>query len=89
MTEATYYNISHRLSFNRIPTSESERQQELRTDERFRRRFQREHHKGYTMLEELPIDMIKGFPTSDSLHLLDLGIMKGYDIYTIYIDCLF
>lgn len=76
MTKATYYSDSKRLSFNRIPTSEMERRRELRTDENFRRRFQREHHKGYTMLEQLNIDMIKSFPTSDSLHLLDLGVMK-------------
>lgn len=77
MAEGTYYNDSHRLSFHRIPISEIERQQELRTDERFRNRFQAQHHKGDTILEQLPIDMIKGFPTSDSLHLLDLGVMKG------------
>lgn len=77
MTEGTYYNDTHRLSFHRIPITEIERQQELRTDERFRNRFQPEHHKGVSILERLPIDMINGFPTSDSLHLLDLGVMKG------------
>lgn len=35
-----------------------------------------EHHKEYTPLQELPIDMIKSFPVSDPLHLLELGIMK-------------
>lgn len=57
--------------------SEIELQQELRTDELFRSRFQPGHHKGDSILERLPIDMIKAFPTSDSLHLLDLGVMKG------------
>lgn len=47
-----------------------------RTDEGFRARIYDLHHKYYTPLVELPIDMIKDFPTSDSLHLIDLGIMK-------------
>lgn len=34
------------------------------------------HHKADSPLLELPIDIIKDFPVSDSLHLIDLGIMK-------------
>lgn len=64
------------MSFPRIAISEIERENELRTDEKFRDRFQPEHHLNYSILEKLKIDMIKGFPTSDPLHLLDLGLMK-------------
>lgn len=34
------------------------------------------HHKTNSPLLALPIDMIQDFPVGDSLHLLDLGIMK-------------
>ncbi|KAL0130398.1 hypothetical protein PUN28_002220 [Cardiocondyla obscurior] len=44
----------------------------LRTDATFRNRFDPVHHKMDTPFEKLPIDMIKSFPISDSLHLLDL-----------------
>lgn len=76
MAEATYYRSSRRMSFNRIAVTDVERERELRTDEGFRNRFQPEHHIGYSLIENLPIDMIRGFATSDSLHLLDLGVMK-------------
>lgn len=36
------------------------------------------HIKEYTILQELPIDMIKSFVVADSLHLLELGNMKKY-----------
>lgn len=49
---------------------------ELRTDTQFRDRSQIEHHRELSVLERLPIDMIKDFVTSDSLHLIDLGIVK-------------
>lgn len=49
---------------------------ELRNDSDFRTRKQVEHHKEDSLLEKLPIDMIRCFPTSDPLHLLELGIMK-------------
>lgn len=50
---------------------------ELRTDDNFRKRKQSKHHQEESSpLELLPIDMIKCFPISDLLHLLDLGIMK-------------
>lgn len=50
-----------------------------RTDGEFRARMQPIHHKEYSIMEQLPIDMIKGFPTSDPLHLFELGIMKRYE----------
>lgn len=49
---------------------------ERRTDDSFRKRADPDHHKENTLFENLKIDMIEAFPTSDSLHLLDLGIMK-------------
>jgi len=35
-----------------------------------------DHHKMNSLLEKLPIDMIKSFLIFDSLHLLDLDIIK-------------
>lgn len=60
---------------------------QLRTDHNFRfpqrgNDAETNHHKEYSILQELPIDMISSFPTSDPLHLLELGIMKTY-IYKI------
>lgn len=51
----------------------------LRTDADFRARSDSKHHKETTPLEELKIDMVQCFPTSDPLHLFELGIMKKYD----------
>ena len=52
---------------------------EKRTDHSFRSREQREHHRIITQLEveNLKLNMIYGFP-KESLHLLDLGVMKRY-----------
>lgn len=47
-----------------------------RTDDGFRRRLIPEHHREYSIIEQLPIDMIKDFVVADSLHLFHLGIMK-------------
>lgn len=47
-----------------------------RTDASFRHRHQIEHHKITSPIEILPVDMVSDFPTSDPLHLLELGIMK-------------
>lgn len=47
-----------------------------RTDDTFRSRADELHHKARSVIEELNIDMIMDFPTSDPLHLLELGIMK-------------
>lgn len=45
----------------------------VRTDISFRNRSDQDHHKMDSILENLPIDMIKDFVVADSLHLLDLG----------------
>lgn len=74
MAKGKYQN--HRMSFPWIATTDRERQNELRTDDLFRRRFQPEHHHQRSILEDIPIDMVNAFPTSDALHLFDLGIMK-------------
>ena len=48
-----------------------------RTDEDFRSKKDEEHHKLDSPLLKLNnIDMVESFPVSDSLHLIDLGIMK-------------
>lgn len=47
-----------------------------RTDASFRNRTNPGHHREYSIIEELPIDMVADFVTSDSLHLFHLGIMK-------------
>lgn len=78
MMQGEYFRSAHRMSFHRVVATEAERTTELRTDDRFRNRFQPEHHTGDSILENLPIDMVKSFVVSDSLHLLDLGLMKRY-----------
>lgn len=54
-----------------------------RTDDSFRRRWDKEHHKETSCFEEMVypdgtpmIDMVYQFPISDPLHLLDEGVMK-------------
>lgn len=76
MAQGVYCRTLRKMSFPRIAVTEDERQKELRTDTNFRNRYQPEHHHFKSVLEELPIDMVKAFPTSDALHLFDLGIMK-------------
>lgn len=49
---------------------------DLRTDSSFRQELDSDHHKETTILTQLPIDLIEDFPIADSLHLLDLGLMK-------------
>lgn len=44
-----------------------------RTDEKFRSGVYTDHCKYTTILTELPINMVEDFPTSDCLHLIDLG----------------
>lgn len=58
-------------------------QVDLRTDYNFRNPNEANeaemlHHKEYSILQQLPIDMIDCFVVSDPLHLLELGIMKKY-----------
>lgn len=64
-----YSYLSHS---NFFPLSNSRR----RTDSEFRAKSYGSHHKVDTPLLRLPIDMIADFPIGDSLHLIDLGIMK-------------
>lgn len=47
-----------------------------RTNESFRFRDQPIHHKEKSPFEDLEIDMITSFPSSDPLHLLELGVMR-------------
>lgn len=68
-TVGEYSHISHTVFF---PRADCER----RTNENFRARQYGSHHKQDSPLLLLPIDMIKDFPAGDSLHLLDLGVMK-------------
>lgn len=67
----TFFNHARRMSFPHIGTS--------RTDRSFRERLQPEHHKEYSILEELPIDMVKDIPTSDALHLLHHEMLIDVD----------
>lgn len=46
----------------------------VRTDASFRNRDDPDHHKMDSVIEKLPIDMVKDFVIVDSLHLLDLGL---------------
>lgn len=78
MIAGTFYSTVGHVSYPRIVTNDVERQRELRTNENFRNRFQREHHLATSALEMLPIDMVKTFPVSDDLHLLHLGVMKRF-----------
>lgn len=57
---------------------------EPRTDANFRQPdenidAEKLHIKEYSILQELPIDMVKSFIVADSLHLLELGNMKKYE----------
>jgi hypothetical protein len=47
-----------------------------RTDDGFRKKLYGLHHKFDSPLLQLPIDMVLDIPVADSLHLLDLGVMK-------------
>lgn len=58
--------VGRHMSFPRIDCT-------LRTNESFRNREDDDHHKFYSSIEKLPIDMVEQFPIADSLHLLDLG----------------
>lgn len=65
-----------------------------RTDDNFRNPNEKEkaeilHIKEYSILQELPIDMVKSFVVADPLHLLELGNMKKYEeFYCNGISCL-
>lgn len=76
MAEGVYFRKYSKIAFPRIAITDQEREKELRTDARFRSRYQPGHHKENSLIEKLPIDMVRDFVVSDSLHLLDLGIIK-------------
>lgn len=67
----TYHLLFKRMSFSRIPQPG-----DLRTNSEFRNGSQPMHNKQFSSLEHLPIDMILDFVTSDSLHLIDHGVIK-------------
>lgn len=46
---------------------------ERRTDASFRSKMQQRHHTGHSILEELPMDMVKHVPL-DYMHLVCLGV---------------
>lgn len=68
-TLGEYSYISHTVYFPKTGC-------DLRTDEGFRSKLYGSHHKTHSPLEDLPIDMVEDFPVGDSLHLIDLGVMK-------------
>lgn len=76
MAQGVLFRRLRKMSFPRIAASVRQRETELRTNDLFRNRFQPGHHHMRSILEDLPIDMIINFPTSDALHLFDLGICK-------------
>lgn len=85
MAEGTYFLRLRKISFPRIASSVRQRETELRTNDSFRTRFQPQHHHMRSILEDLPIDMIIHFPTSEGLHiiinrllLMWLGYIKGH-----------
>lgn len=82
MVQGEFFN---RMSFHRIAVTNDEREREMRTDERFRQRYQPEHHVQRSVLEDLPIDMVVQIPVADSLHLIDLGVMKRLEKLLHYI----
>jgi len=48
---------------------------ELRTDTSFRSKIQPQHHTGFSILEKLPVDMVRGFPY-EYMHLILLGVTR-------------
>lgn len=64
-----YSESSHTVVFPKIDCPK-------RNDTDFRSKKYGQHHKFDSPLLELPIDMVEQVPVGDSLHLIDLGIMK-------------
>lgn len=69
VTVGEYSHTSHTVVFPDTKSPE-------RTNDGFRNKIYGAHHKMDTPLLSLPIDMVTNFPVGDSLHLIDLGIMK-------------
>ncbi|CAB3245038.1 unnamed protein product [Arctia plantaginis] len=57
-----------------------------RTDQEFREKKYGNHHKKDSPLLKLPVDMTQNFPVADSLHLVDLGIMKRLFVVTVILE---
>ncbi|XP_045767783.1 uncharacterized protein LOC123869091 [Maniola jurtina] len=64
-----YSHVSHTVTFQ-------ETNSVRRNDTDFRAKKYGDHHKRDSPFLQLPIDMVEDFPVGDSLHLVDLGIMK-------------
>lgn len=43
----------------------------------FRKKLYGKHHQKDSVLLSLPIDILKTFPVADSMHFIDLGVMKS------------
>ncbi|CAH0760242.1 unnamed protein product [Diatraea saccharalis] len=69
VTVGTYSHTSHTVVFSDTRSPE-------RSNEGFRNKLYGAHHKCNSPLLSLPIDMVANFPVGDSLHLIDLKIMK-------------
>lgn len=65
----TFCNEFHRMSFPDLHAV-------LRSNDSFRNRTHPIHHKTKSPFEDLDIDMVLSFPTSDPLHLLELGVLR-------------
>lgn len=71
LVEGKFSKNAHRMFFSKFDCTS-------RTDSSFRLKLHPKHHKEYSLMEDLPMNMIQDFPTSDPLHLLELGVMKRY-----------
>lgn len=69
LVQGEYVKKYHRMSFIDLDAPR-------RSNESFRNRLQSIHHKEKSPFEDIHIDMILSFPTSDPLHLLELGVMR-------------
>lgn len=67
--EGIYYKQERHMSFVRSNVRK-------RTDESFRAKRDDNHHRETSEFERIKIDMVRDFPIADSLHLIDLGVMK-------------
>lgn len=68
-TVGEYSHITHTVTFSESLCPE-------RTNEGFRNKIYGLHHKNDSPLLNIPIDMVNQFIVADSLHLIDLGVMK-------------
>lgn len=69
--EGEYSNRSRTVTFIKVNCPK-------RNNEEFRLKKYGLHHKNDSPLLQLPIDMVEDFPVGDSLHLIDLGLMKRF-----------